>query len=115
VPERESDNEHWQMQDGELHPSEAVEDKIALSDRFGLWLSFYPFTQEQYLEVVRHWIGALAASCDLVWQWHDELAKAAIRFASARGNRNGRCAYQFARQWVGLQLVDIGKKEVATR
>jgi len=115
VPERESDNEHWQMQDGELHPSEAVEDKIALSDRFGLWLSFYPFSQEHYLNVVRHWIGSLAASSGLGWQWTDELAIAAVRFASARGNRNGRCAYQFARQWVGLQLVDNGKKEVASR
>jgi len=115
VPERESDNEHWQMQDGELHPSEAVEDKIALSDRFGLWLSFYPFSQEQYLAVVRHWVGQLALSAGLHWQWTDELAKEAIRFASARGNRNGRCAYQFARQWVGLQLVDMSKKEVAGR
>jgi len=115
VPERESDNEHWQMQDGELHPSEAVEDKIALSDRFGLWLSFYPFTQEHYLNVVRHWIGSLAHSGQLHWQWTDELAIEAVRFASARGNRNGRCAYQFARQWVGLQLVDNGKQEVADR
>jgi predicted AAA+ superfamily ATPase len=48
VPEKESDNENWKRVDGELHPSEAVEDKIALSDRFGLWLSFYPFTQEHY-------------------------------------------------------------------
>jgi hypothetical protein len=61
VPEKESDNENWKRVDGELHPSEAVEDKIALSDRFGLWLSFYPFTQEHFLNVVEHWIGQLAA------------------------------------------------------
>ncbi|RCL62879.1 MAG: ATP-binding protein, partial [Pseudomonas sp.] len=60
VPERQSDNENWQMVDGELHPNEAVEDKIALSDRFGLWLSFYPFSQQHYLSVVRHWIDSLA-------------------------------------------------------
>jgi hypothetical protein len=64
VPEKESDNENWKRVDGELHPSEAVEDKIALSDRFGLWLSFYPFTQEHFLDVVEHWIGELAARPD---------------------------------------------------
>ncbi len=105
VPERESDNQNWRMVDGELHPNEAVEDKIALSDRFGLWLSFYPFSQEQYLDVVRHWIGTLAEQADLDWVWDEALEKEAIRWATARGNRNGRCAYQFARQWVGTRLL----------
>ena len=105
VPERQSDNENWQMVDGELHPNEAVEDKIGLSDRFGLWLSFYPFSQEHYLNVVRHWIGSLATQAGLSWRWDDELEKEAVRWATARGNRNGRCAYQFARQWVGVRLL----------
>lgn len=105
VPERQSDNENWQMIDGELHPNEAVEDKIALSDRFGLWLSFYPFSQEHYLNVVRHWIGSLAEQAGLSWNWDEALEKDAIRWATARGNRNGRCAYQFARQWVGIHLL----------
>lgn len=105
VPERQSDNENWQMIDGELHPNEAVEDKIALSDRFGLWLSFYPFSQEHYLNVVRHWIGSLAEQASLSWNWDEALEKDAIRWATARGNRNGRCAYQFARQWVGIHLL----------
>ncbi|CDZ92927.1 ATP-binding protein [Pseudomonas saudiphocaensis] len=105
VPERQSDNENWQMIDGELHPNEAVEDKIALSDRFGLWLSFYPFSQEHYLDVVRHWIDSLAAQAGLDWQWSETLEKEAVRWATARGNRNGRCAYQFARQWVGVHLL----------
>ena len=105
VPERQSDNENWQMIDGELHPNEAVEDKIALSDRFGLWLSFYPFSQEHYLDVVRHWIRALADKAGLSWSWDEALEKDAIRWATARGNRNGRCAYQFARQWVGIHLL----------
>lgn len=105
VPERQSDNENWQMIDGELHPNEAVEDKIALSDRFGLWLSFYPFSQEHYLNVVRHWIGSLAEQAGLTWSWDEALEKDAIRWATARGNRNGRCAYQFARQWVGVRLL----------
>lgn len=104
VPERQSDNDNWQRVDGELHPSEAVEDKIALSDRFGLWLSFYPFSQDHYLDVVRHWIGVLGEQSGLTWHWDETLEKAAIRWALGRGNRNGRCAYQFARQWVGLRL-----------
>nr|WP_298170712.1 ATP-binding protein [uncultured Pseudomonas sp.] len=105
LPEKQSDNENWQMVDGELHPNEAVEDKIALSDRFGLWLSFYPFAQDHFLAVVRHWVGVQAAAAGLDWRWSEGLEKAAIRFALARGNRNGRCAYQFARQWVGLELL----------
>ena len=105
LAERQSDNENWQRVDGELHPNEAVEDKIALSDRFGLWLSFYPFTQEHFLRVVRHWVTVQAAEAALDWQWNEELEKAAIRWALGRGNRNGRCAYQFARHWVGLKLL----------
>ena len=106
VPEKQSDNENWKMIDGELHPNEAVEDKIALSDRFGLWLSFYPFTQEHFLDVVEHWISQLAQASDLVWVRDETLEKAAIRWATGRGNRNGRCAYQFARYWVGLKLLE---------
>ena len=106
VPERQSDNADWQHVDGELHPSEAAEDKIALSDRFGLWLSFYAFTQPEYLQVVRHWVGVLGARAGLDWQWNEVLEREAVRWASGRGNRNGRCAYQFARHWVGLALLD---------
>jgi len=106
VPEKESDNENWQRVDGELHPSEAVEDKIALSDRFGLWLSFYPFTQEHFLSVVEHWIGQLASASGLEWQRDEALDITAVRWATGRGNRNGRCAYQFARYWVGLKLLE---------
>nr|WP_218165923.1 ATP-binding protein [Pseudomonas agarici] len=106
VPEKQSDNEHWTRVDGELHPSEAVEDKIALSDRFGLWLSFYPFTQEHYLSVVEHWIGELALKAGLSWQRDEQLDIQAVRWATGRGNRNGRCAYQFARYWVGLKLLE---------
>ncbi|UFH50254.1 ATP-binding protein [Pseudomonas sp. KNUC1026] len=106
VPEHQSDNERWQSVEGELHPSEAVEDKIALSDRFGLWLSFYPFSQEHYLEVVCHWVGVLAPRAGLAWQRDDALEKQAVRWATGRGNRNGRCAYQFARHWVGLKLLE---------
>ena len=106
VPEKESDNENWKHVDGELHPNEAVEDKIALSDRFGLWLSFYPFTQDHFLSVVEHWIDVLAAKAGLQWQRDEALDILAVRWATGRGNRNGRCAYQFARYWVGLKLLE---------
>lgn len=106
VPEKQSDNDNWTRVEGELHPSEAVEDKIALSDRFGLWLSFYPFTQEHYLNVVEHWVNQLAARAGLSWQRDAAFDVLAVRFATSRGNRNGRCAYQFARQWVGLQMLE---------
>ncbi len=106
VPEHQSDNENWSRVDGELHPSEAVEDKIALSDRFGLWLSFYPFTQEHFLRVVEHWIGELARDSGLQWSRDEQLDILAVRWATGRGNRNGRCAYQFARYWVGLKLLE---------
>lgn len=107
LPEQHSDNQYWQQGDGgELHPNEAVEDKIALSDRFGLWLSFYPFDQEHYLAVVQHWIAEYAKPASLEWQFDETAAKEAISWASARGNRNGRCAAQFAKQWVGLRLLE---------
>jgi len=102
LPEHQSDNQNWQRSEsGELHPSEAVEDKIALSDRFGLWLSFYSFTQEHYLDVVCHWVDHYAHQIKRTWQRDDAFEKAAISWATARGNRNGRCAEQFARHWVG--------------
>ncbi|SFY39424.1 hypothetical protein SAMN03159316_5347 [Pseudomonas sp. NFR02] len=106
VPENQRDNDNWKRVDGELHPSEAVEDKIALSDRFGLWLSFYPFSQEHFLDVVEHWIGELASKAGLQWQRDEQLDVLAVRWATGRGNRNGRCAYQFARYWVGLKLLE---------
>lgn len=105
LPEQRSDNAAASMVDGELHPGEAIEEKIALSDRFGLWVSFYPFSQEHYLHVTRHWIGVLAEQHGLQWEWDKSLELEAIRWASSRGNRNGRCAYQFARSWTGRALL----------
>lgn len=110
LAEKQSDNENWQRgSDGELHPNEAVEDRIALSDRFGLWLSFYPFTQDHYLAVVQHWLEQVARASSLDWQWSEALEKDALRWALGRGNRNGRCAQQFARHWVGLQLLQAAR------
>ncbi len=110
VPEYMSENRRTQMIDGELHEGEAVEEKISLSDRFGLWLSFYPFRQDAYLDVVNHWVAKLALQHGLDVDLEDvTLRAAALRWALARGVRNGRTAQYFARDWVGAQAL-IKKK-----
>jgi len=81
--------------DGEIHPGETTEEKISLSERFGLWLSFYPFDQEQYLHIADHWVTALGGKPT------DESRRAALLWALERGFRSGRVAWQFARDWVG--------------
>lgn len=107
VPEHMSDNQQARMIDGELHEGEAIEEKISLSDRFGLWLSFYPFRQDDYLSVVRHWVAKLAAQHGLTADLDDENMRAeALRWALARGVRNGRTAQYFARHWIGQQALD---------
>ena len=106
VPEYMSDNQQARMVEGELHESEAVEEKISLSDRFGLWLSFYPFRQDAYLDVVRHWVRKLSAQHGVQADLEDEEFRlAALRWALARGVRNGRTAQYFARHWVGQQAL----------
>ena len=104
-----SDNLGARHHDGELHEDEAVEEKISLSDRFGLWLSFHPFKQEQYLEVVRHWLGRLARKHGARFGWNDEVRKASLQWALSRGARNGRTAYYFARHWIGKSLLEDGR------
>ena len=103
-----SDNLGARHHDGELHEDEAVEEKISLSDRFGLWLSFHPFSQEQYLEVVRHWLDRLARKHGARFGWDDEVRMAALQWALGRGARNGRTAYYFARHWIGKSLLEDG-------
>lgn len=106
LPEYATDNEQVVVREGELHESEAVEEKISLSDRFGLWLSFYPFRQQAYLEVTEHWVMRLASQHELSLTWNDELRGAALRWALARGVRSGRTAQHFARHWVGKTLLE---------
>lgn len=105
-----SDNQAASIVDGELHESEVVEEKISLSDRFGLWLSFHPFKQDEFLEVVEHWLTKLAKEFDLLGRgkplpMDDDLRKEALSWALARGVRSGRTAEHFARQWVGERLL----------
>lgn len=83
--------------DGEVHPGESTEEKVSLSERFGLWLSFYPFRQDQYLDIVGHWLARLGVARDRF----DEAHALALQFALARGSRSGRIAQQFARDFAG--------------
>ena len=105
LPESMADNQGSAVVDGELHPAEAVEEKISLSDRFGLCLSFYPFKQADYLVVARHWAETFARRHGLPLAWDAELEKAALRWALGRGARSGRTAEHFARDWVGGALL----------
>ena len=92
LPESKAENQDVHIVDGEIHPGEAIEEKISLSERFGLWLSFYPYTQEQYLAIVGHWLDRLQAG-----SVNDEATRlAALAWARQRGSRSGRVARQFA-------------------
>ena len=106
LPERALDNQGTTVVEGELHHSEAVEEKISLSDRFGLWLSFHPFKQSEYLSVARHWLETLAERHGLVLAWNGDLQQAALRWALGRGARSGRTAEHFARHWVGRACLE---------
>lgn len=83
--------------DGEVHPGEVVEEKISLSERFGLWVSFYPFSQEEYLTIVAQWLSSVGVSADAIAAARAE----ALVWALERGSRSGRVAYQFARDYAG--------------
>jgi predicted AAA+ superfamily ATPase len=95
MPEFMDENLQAVHRDGEIHPGETTEEKISLSERFGLWLSFYPFDQEQYLDIADHWVNRLGGKAS------DESRRAALLWALERGFRSGRVAWQFARDWVG--------------
>jgi predicted AAA+ superfamily ATPase len=98
MPEMKKDNQEYHWLDDELHPGESTEEKISLSERFGLWLSFHPFNQQQYLELVRlhlRKLGVKALDADG--------EKLALRWSLNRASRSGRVAQQFARDWAGQQ------------
>ena len=98
LPERMSDNMSYKHdENGDLHPGETVEEKISLSERFGLWLTFYPFKQDDYLTIVGHWLSSLGCS-----EAQIEAARGdALRWALQRGSRSGRVAWQFAKDYAG--------------
>ncbi len=101
MPEFQAENRESHLVDGELHHGESVEEKISLSDRFGLWIAFHPFTQAQYLTLVRHWCARLGAVPE---DW-GPVEHAALQWALRRGSRSGRTAWQFARDFVGRVLA----------
>ena len=98
LPEYMKENlSYTHTEDGEVHPGEAVEEKISLSERFGLWVSFYPFSQDEYLSVVNQWLGHYGVPA----AEFDQARPKALVWALERGSRSGRVAYQFARDYVG--------------
>lgn len=105
LPEYESDNLGAMLVNNEIHHGEAVEEKISLSGRFGLWVGFHPFTQDQYLEVVRQWTGRVAKQHGFVFEWSAEIAREAVDWSHVKGDRSGRIAWQFANQWVGKAML----------
>lgn len=102
LPEFLQENQQTRHLDGEIHHGEAVEEKVSLSERFGLWLSFHPFTQDQYLEIVRYWLEQLGSLPDDF----EPVRLLALRFALERGSRSGRVAVQFARDWCGRTRLE---------
>jgi uncharacterized protein len=101
VPETMQENLEARVVDTEIHLGDALEEKISLSERFGLWLSFYPFNQEEYLGIVRHWLLQLGIEI-----FDDETRTEALRWAQTRGTRSGRSAWQFARDLAGRKQLD---------
>jgi len=102
LPEYMKDNlSYTHTDDGEVHPGEVIEEKISLSERFGLWVSFYPFSQDEYLTIAAQWMASLGASPSVI----DSARPEALVWALERGSRSGRVAYQFARDFMGQQAA----------
>jgi uncharacterized protein len=103
MPEYMAENLETKYVGDEIHPGETVEEKISLSERFGLWVSFYPFDQDEYLEIVAHWLKTLGCGPKAAAAAREQ----ALQWSLQRGSRSGRVAYQFARDWAGKHA---GKK-----
>ena len=100
LPEYMTENlTYTHSEDGEVHPGEVVEEKISLSERFGLWVSFYPFSQDEYLIIVAQWLSSFGVDAETI----AAARPAALVWALERGSRSGRVAYQFARDFAGQQ------------
>ncbi len=98
MPERMSDNSTYQhTEDGDLHPGETIEEKISLSERFGLWVTFYPFKQDDYLDIVAHWLRHFGCNATQI----EEARGDALRWALQRSSRSGRVAWQFSKDYAG--------------
>jgi predicted AAA+ superfamily ATPase len=106
MPEYMQENLETRYIGDEIHPGETVEEKISLSERFGLWVSFYPFDQDEYLHIVTHWLKTFGCSAREV----DAAREEALQWALLRGSRSGRVAYQFARDWAGKHAARARKR-----
>lgn len=106
MPEYFSENLENTRLGEEIHPGETTEEKISLSERFGLWLSFYPFDQDAYLNIVRHWLQTLGCHADEV----RAAERDALNWAIERGSRSGRVAWQFARDWAGRRNAGLDER-----
>jgi predicted AAA+ superfamily ATPase len=103
MPEYMQENLDYRHVGEEIHPSEASEEKVSLSERFGLWASFYPFDQDDYLDIVAVWLKHFRAPGN---PRGAEVRRAALQWAMQRGSRSGRVAWQFARDWAGRTRLD---------
>ena len=102
LPEYMTENlTYTHTEDGEVHPGEVVEEKISLSERFGLWVSFYPFSQDEYLAIVAQWLASFGVDKNAI----EAARPASLVWALERGSRSGRVAYQFARDYAGKHTV----------
>ena len=108
MPEYMAENLETKYVGEEIHPGETVEEKISLSERFGLWVTFYPFDQDEYLEIVRTWLRSFGVS-----SFDEKTKEEALQWALQRGSRSGRVAYQFARDWAGRH--EAGSKAAGRR
>jgi uncharacterized protein len=105
MPERMAENlEATHTDDGEIHPGETTEEKISLSERFGLWLSFYPFDQDHYLDICMHWLHQFGVDAKSVLAGRPDWRQEALQWAMQRGSRSGRVAWQFARDYASRHV-----------
>jgi uncharacterized protein len=104
LPEYMSENLETRYVGEEIRPGDTTEEKISLSERFGLWLSFYAFDQDEYLKIAQAWLADYGIN-----EWSDVTRRAALQFALARGARSGRVAYQFARDYAGKLALSAAK------
>ena len=109
LPEYFSENLETRHVGEEVHPGESVEEKISLSERFGLWISFYPFSQDDYLAAVDGWLAVFEAKLPREARGIEVLHREAIQFSLQRGSRSGRVAWQFARAHAGRSALASGK------
>ncbi|MCG6950813.1 MAG: ATP-binding protein [Betaproteobacteria bacterium] len=110
MPEYMEENLATKYVGDEIHPGETVEEKISLSERFGLWVTFYPFDQDEYLAIVAHWLKSFGCSAAEAVEAREE----ALQWALQRGSRSGRVAYHFARDWAGRRLTGAGPRRRAS-